>query len=140
MKTKSLLMCLVGLLLFSTSVAEARIWTRNDRSQFEAELVKRKGPVITLRKPDGSETTVKMPGLSDEDRKYVKQLTKGKGKSEPNEGGEKGPAGKDKMPAGATWRMTGEYPHRDGAPRVVLFENFCKEKLSTETDHVLFTI
>ena len=94
MRTKSVLMCLIGLLLLSASSlnAEMRKWTRKSGKQFEAEFVKREGPVVTLKKPDGTEMIVRMPNLSDEDRKYVNQLTKGK----------------DEHPADATWRTTGE--------------------------------
>ena len=62
-----------------------RKWTRKNGKEFTAEFVKREGPVVTLKKPDGSEITVKMPGLSDEDRKYVEQLTKSQGKPETND-------------------------------------------------------
>ena len=41
--------------------------------EFQAEFVKQEGPVVTLKKPDGIEMTVRMGGLSNEDRKYVKQ-------------------------------------------------------------------
>jgi len=102
MRTKSLVTCLVGLVLLfasSSSAAEMRKWTRKNGKEFEAEFVKREGPVVTLKKPDGTEIILKMPGLSEEDRKYVKQLTKGKGKAAPKEEGEKEPAGKDEKPA-----------------------------------------
>jgi hypothetical protein len=78
MKSRSIVLFLVGLflLLASFSNAEMRKWTRKNGKEFEAEFVKREGPVVTLKRPDGTEMTVKMPQLSDEDRKYVKQLTK----------------------------------------------------------------
>ena len=78
MRTKSIVLCLVGLLLLvaSFSNAEMRKWTRKNGKDFEAEFVKREGPVVTLKKPDGTGMTVKMGGLSEEDRKYVNQLTK----------------------------------------------------------------
>ena len=84
MRTKCLVACLVGvvlLLLASSLNAEMRTWTRKNGTTFEAEFVKREGPVVTLKKPGGTEMTVHMPKLSDEDRKYVNQLTKGKDKA-----------------------------------------------------------
>jgi hypothetical protein len=82
-------MCLVGLLLLfaSSSNAEMRKWTRKNGKEFEAEFVKLEHQsdgknMVTLRKPDGSEMTVRIGNLGDEDRKYVKQLTKSQGKSE----------------------------------------------------------
>jgi hypothetical protein len=109
MRTKSVVTCLVGLLLLfaSSSNAEVRTWTRKNGKTFDAEFVTREGPVVTLKKPDGTEMTVKMPGLSDEDRKYVNQLTKGIGRAQPKEDN-------DQKPADATWRMMGEYPSLAG--------------------------
>ena len=43
---------------------------------FDAGFVKRDGAEVTLRGTDGKEFSVKMGGLSDGDRKYVKQLTR----------------------------------------------------------------
>jgi hypothetical protein len=100
MRTKSLVTCLVGLVLLfasSSSAAEMRKWTRNNGKEFEAEFVKREGPVITLKKTDGTEFTLKMGQLSEDDRKYVNQLTR-----------------KTKEPtaqsAAPTWWKTGIYP------------------------------
>jgi hypothetical protein len=59
--------------------------------------------VITLRQPNGSEMTVHPPGLSDDDRKYVRERLKDPGKAQPKEDN-------DQKPADATWRMAGEYP------------------------------
>ncbi len=56
---------------------EMRKWTRPNGGQFEAEFVKREGPEVTLRKSDGTDMTVRMPRLSDEDRAYVRQLVRG---------------------------------------------------------------
>ena len=61
---------------------EMRKWTRPNGGQFEAEFVKREGAEVTLRKPDGTEMTVRMPRLSDEDRTYVRQLARGAASSE----------------------------------------------------------
>lgn len=112
MRTRSLVVCLVGLLLlFISSVnAEMRTWTRKNGKTFEAEFVKREGPVVTLKKPDGAEMTVRMPNLSDDDRKYVNQLTKGNRKAKAKEGDRN----TDEKPADATWRMVGEYPSLAG--------------------------
>ena len=93
MRATSIVVCLVGLLLLFVSfsdAAEMRKWTRKNGKEFEAEFVKLEHQsdgknVVTLKKPDGSEITVKMPGLSDEDRKYVKQLTKSQGNPETND-------------------------------------------------------
>jgi hypothetical protein len=78
-------MCLVGLLLLfaSSSNAEMRKWTRKNGKEFEAEFVNREGPVVTLKKSDGSKMTIKMPGLSEEDRKYVRQQGKSQNTEKP---------------------------------------------------------
>lgn len=75
MKTKSVLMGLAGLLLLlvSSANAEMRKWTRTGGTHFVAEFVKSDRAVVTLRKTDGTEFTVKMALLSKEDRKYVMQ-------------------------------------------------------------------
>lgn len=89
MRSKLLLACLVGLLLLfaSFSSAEMRTWTRKNGKMFEAEFVKVEKDsdgklVITLRKADGTEMTVHPPGLSDDDRKYVKEMAKPQGNAE----------------------------------------------------------
>jgi hypothetical protein len=89
MKTKSLMMCLVGLFLLfaSSSDAEVRKWTRKNGTEFEAEFVKRDGPVVTLKKTDGTEITVKMGQLSEDDRKYVKQQASSQAKPETKDAG-----------------------------------------------------
>ena len=51
-----------------------RRWTRNNGETFEAEFIKREGKVVTFRKPDGTEMTVNMPKLIEEDRKYVNSM------------------------------------------------------------------
>ena len=76
MKSTSVVMCLVGLLLLSTSVADARTWTRANDRKIEADFVSRDANTITLRGADGKEFAIKMHALSEDDRKYVKQLTK----------------------------------------------------------------
>ena len=63
--------------------AEMRKWTRKERQGVRGEFVKRDGAEVTLKKPDGTEMTVKMGNLSEEDRKYVKQLTKAKPAGKP---------------------------------------------------------
>ena len=76
MRTKSIVLCLVGLLLLflSSSNAEMRKWTRKNGKEFQAEFVKHDGAEVTLRGADGKEFTVKTGKLSEEDRKYVKHL------------------------------------------------------------------
>ena len=78
MRTKSVVMCLLGLLLLfasSSSAAETRTWTKKDGTTFDAEFVKvehaGKRMPVTFRKPDGTEMTVGFAGLSEEDRKHV---------------------------------------------------------------------
>ena len=69
-----------------------RKWTRGNGKEFEAEFVKRDGPVVTLKNPDGTEMTVRMPNLSDDDRKYVRQLTKAKPAGKPEAAASETPA------------------------------------------------
>ena len=90
MRTKSVLMCLVGLLLLSASSlnAEMRKWTKTDGTTIEAEFVSfTPGKGVVLRQADGTEMTVKLPGLSEEDRKYVRKMVKSQGKPETKDGG-----------------------------------------------------
>ena len=77
MRTTFIVAWLAGLFLLFASAAEAemRTWTRANGKQVEAEFVKRDGPVVTLRRADGTEMTVRMRGLSDEDREYVKKVS-----------------------------------------------------------------
>jgi hypothetical protein len=83
MRTKSLVTCLVGLVLLfalSSSAAEMRKWTRKNGKEFEAEFVKVEKDseghnIAALRKPDGTEMTVRIPNISEEDRKYIRQHT-----------------------------------------------------------------
>ena len=54
-----------------------RKWTRKNGQEFEAEFISfTPGKGVVLKQPDGKEITVKLPGLSEEDRKYVRHLTK----------------------------------------------------------------
>jgi hypothetical protein len=88
MRTKVVVTFLVAMfLLFASSLnAEMRKWTRKNGQEFQAEFVKVENKVVTLRTPDGKEITVKMPGLSEEDRNYVKQhRTSGKAEGDSKE-------------------------------------------------------
>ena len=78
MQPKSVLMCLVGLLLLlvSSADAEMRTWTQTSGTKFEAEYVWRDHAVVTLRRADGTEFTVNMAKLSKEDRAYLVQQPK----------------------------------------------------------------
>ncbi len=85
MRTKSIVVCLVGVLLpltvASSFAAETRTWTKKDGTKFEGEFVKvEKGlkghNVVTLWKADGSEMKVGLEHFSPEDRKYVLQTVK----------------------------------------------------------------
>ena len=58
-----------------------RKWTRKDGTTFDGEFVKAEkrddgANIITLRKPDGSEMTVRAMALSKADRKYTIQIMK----------------------------------------------------------------
>ena len=70
--------------------AEMRKWVRKDGTEFEAaaKFVKMEHisgkRLVTLRRPDGSETTIGIMRLSDEDRKYVLKQEKSQAKAEPN--------------------------------------------------------
>ena len=78
MRTKMVVMCLVGLLwlLVSFANAEVRTWTRAGGTQFDAEFVKKDHGMVTFRKADGTEFTMNMAKLSKEDRSYVVQQPK----------------------------------------------------------------
>jgi hypothetical protein len=109
MRATSIVVCLVGLILLSASVAEARTWTRKNGKQIEGEFVKLEQQsdgknMVTLRKPDGSEMTVRLGNLSDEDRKYVKQLTNSQGKPENNEQVGQKPANQPATPTNTEMR------------------------------------
>ena len=113
MRTKSIVAFLVGVfLLFASSLnAEMRKWTRANGRQFKAEFVKCEGPVVTLKKPGGTEMTVRMRNLSDEDQEYVRGDTKpGNGDSKP--ASEELPA-IPKKPAEKTRRNNGDMAHKD---------------------------
>ena len=84
MRTKSPVMFLVGMLLFATSLsaAEMRTWTRKNGKEFQAEFVKMEKDqeghnIVTLRKPNGNEVTVRLGSLSEDDRKYARRQAKG---------------------------------------------------------------
>ena len=85
MRTNSLVTSLVGmLLLFALSVdaGEMRKWARKNGKEFQAEFVKveqdQEGHnMVTFRKPNGNELTVRLGNLSEDDRKYVKRQAKG---------------------------------------------------------------
>ena len=75
--------CLAGVLLLFTSDANAemRKWTNEKGKAFQAEFVKMEqdqhgNNIVTLRKPDGMEMTVRLAQLTEEDRNYVEQLPK----------------------------------------------------------------
>ena len=66
--------------------AEMRKWTHKNGKQFDAEFVKFErhddgAKIVTVRKPDGTEMDVHVLGLSEDDQKYVNQMTKGKKQS-----------------------------------------------------------
>ena len=83
MRMTSFTACLVGLLLLSSSAAEARDWTKFGGTRFEAEFVrleqcagKRAGQVmiVVFRKTDGVSCTVRLTTLSASDQTYVINL------------------------------------------------------------------
>jgi hypothetical protein len=72
------------MLLFATSLsaAEMRTWTRKNGKEFKAEFVKMEKDqeghnIVTLRKPNGKELTVRLGSLSEDDRKYAKRQAMG---------------------------------------------------------------
>ena len=97
---------LLGLLLFASSLSagEMLTWTKKDGTEFEAEFVKAEHVgsriPVTFRKPDGTEMTVGFAGLSEDDRKYVRQQAKAQ--KQPETAGRKA----RRSDVG----MTGEYP------------------------------
>jgi hypothetical protein len=107
MRATSIAVCLVGLLMLFVSfsdAAEMRKWTRKNGKEFDAEFVKREGHEVTLKKPDGTEMTVKMGGLSDDDRNYVKQQVPSEGKPETKDNGGQKSADKPATPTSAEMR------------------------------------
>jgi hypothetical protein len=59
-----------------------RKWTRKNGKEFQAEFVEMEKDqeghnIVTLRKPNGNELTVRLGNLSEDDRKYVKRQAKG---------------------------------------------------------------
>jgi len=83
-RTKSPVVFLVGMLLFATSLsaAEMRTWTRKNGKEFKSEFVKMEKDqeghnIVTLRKPNGNEVTVRLGSLTEDDRKYVRRQVKG---------------------------------------------------------------
>jgi len=83
-RTKSPIVFLVGMLLFASSLsaAEMRTWTRKSGKEFQAEFVKMEKDqeghnIVTLRKLNGNELTVRLGSLSEDDRKYVRRQAEG---------------------------------------------------------------
>jgi hypothetical protein len=66
----------------SSSRAAMRGWTKTSGEKIEAEFVKKDKSIITLRKPDGTEFTVRMAHLSDEDQQYVREHASSQAKPE----------------------------------------------------------
>jgi tetratricopeptide (TPR) repeat protein len=68
--TRLLLGCVAAVLVIS--VADARVWTKNDGSEsVEAEYIRVIKGEVYLKLPDGSVTKVRMDNLSDADREFV---------------------------------------------------------------------
>ena len=63
------------------SFVEARTWTKTTGEKIEGEFVKKERAVVTLRTSDGTEVTVRMPHLSDEDQKYIREHGEAKPKT-----------------------------------------------------------
>jgi hypothetical protein len=81
-------MCLVGLVLLSTSIAEAREWTKTDGTKFEAEFISwEKGKKVSLKQPDGKEIKIGLGKLSPEDQKVVRRMAKSHAKTETKDSG-----------------------------------------------------
>ena len=94
MRTKSIVLCLVGLLLLlaSSANAEIRTWTKTDGTKIEAEFVSwEQGKAVVLRQADGKDIKVGFHKLSPDDRKYVKQQVNSPKKQETKPGGEQKP-------------------------------------------------
>lgn len=107
MRTKSVVACLVGLVLLfassSSSAAGMRKWTTTDGKEIKAEFVSwTPGKGIVLRQRDGKEITLRPPELVPEDRKYIRQMLNSQSNPEPKKGD-------DQKPAGATGRVAKKY-------------------------------
>ena len=94
MRTKSVLMCLVGLLLLFTSSlnAEMRTWTRNDGKTIEASYVSfeprtteggQQVYIVKLMKADQTTMTVRAGMLCKAGRVYLTQILRSQGKPVP---------------------------------------------------------
>ena len=122
MRTKPLVVFLIGMflmLLASSSRAEMRKWTKTNGEKIEAEFVNKDARVVTLRKADGTEITVRMPHLSDEDQKYVKEHKGSQAKPEAKVASEQKPAAQPAPAANAEEpkhggkKKHGKKPHGD---------------------------
>ena len=70
------LFAIVGLCFFSASEADARTWTRQNGDHFDADLVRLEGGnggFVVLQKLSGTEVSIRLWNLSEEDQQYVKQ-------------------------------------------------------------------